>query len=326
MPSSLVSYLQTTSAKNILKADCFLIALPNGQTIGITEGQWDITLTQFVASPVSGTPGWTGPTTTFYATKYGVWSRGAITSEASFDMSANTMALTCVPQPNTAYPGLTIGILNAALNGLFDGASVSVYTAYMPIGSYGNVSNGIETKWFGTITSIKDINRTHVEFECADPMYLLGGSSSKIPKRTFKSDCPWSFADGNCAGPGAAVTGPAPYTVAFTAKTGSTQWVLTPTSAFTQATGYFTQGVVTCTSGANNGLAQTVKLHDASGNLELMQPWLMPAAPGDTFSVIKGCDKTMSTCAATKTAAGASTNNILMFGGTPFVPVPSTAL
>ena len=70
------------------------------------------------------------------------------------------------------------------------------------------------------------------------------------------------------------MTGPAAYTVAFTAKSGSTQWLLTPTSAFTQAVGYFTQGVVTCTSGANNGLAQTVKLHDASGNLELMQPWL----------------------------------------------------
>jgi uncharacterized phage protein (TIGR02218 family) len=308
MPSSLITFLQTN--KNCLKSDLFAITLPTGNTLYSCEGQLSITLP-------SGTPGWRGTTTTFNASTYGRWNRGAITSEASFECKAGTMKLTCVPQPSTVYPSTTLGILNAARQGLFDAATVSTYTAYMPLGGYGNVNAGIETKFVGTITNISNINRTHVEFDCADPMYLL---DMKIPTRLFQSDCPWSFCDSNCS------LSAANYTVAFTAKTGSTNWTLTPATPFTQAAGYFTQGVVTCTAGANAGLSQTVKQHDTSGNLDLSYPFLLPPAAGDTFTVIMGCSKTMTACATTKTAAGVVTNNLLMFGGTPFTPVPTSAV
>jgi uncharacterized phage protein (TIGR02218 family) len=179
------------------------------------------------------------------------------------------------------------------------------------------VSNGIETKFAGTITKISDINRVHVEFECADPMYLL---NMKVPTRLFQADCPWGFCDSNCT------LSAANYTVNFTAKTGSTQWVLQPVTAFTQATGYFSQGVVTCTAGGNVGLSQTVKLHDASGYLDLAYPYLMPVSAGDTFGVIMGCSKTMAACATNKTAAGTVVNNLINFGGTPYVPPASSAV
>ena len=51
-----------------------------------------------------------------------------------------------------------------------------------------------------------------------------------------------------------------------TAATGSTQYVLTPTSGFSQASGYFTQGVVTCTAGNNVGAfsdGQTARFRNA---------------------------------------------------------------
>jgi len=311
MPSSLIDFLQNTNYRDVLKADLFSITLPTGTVMYATEGQWDITVP-------SGTGGWSGSTTTFSATQYGRWNRGAITSEAGFNLEANTMTLTCTPTQGVTYPGLTIGILNAAWNGLFDAATVNVYTTYMPLNNYGNVSYGIETKFGnGTITKINDINRTKVEFDCADPLYL---ANLKIPTRLFKATCPWSFADSNCT------LNAANYTVDFTLKTGSTQYVMTPVTAFTQATGYFTQGVVTCTTGNNAGLGQTVKLHDSSGNLEVMNPWFLPVAAGDTFSVIKGCDKTMPTCAATTTASGTLTNNLINFGGTPFTPVSQSAV
>lgn len=312
MPSTLITFLQG-AGKNCLKADLFVITLPTGNVLYITEGQFDITVP-------AGTGGWSGTTKTFLSTTYGRWKRGAITSEASFSCNANTMELTCVPQPGTVYPGMTIGILNAAFNGLFDASTVTVYTAYMPIGGYGNVSVGIETKFFGTITKVPDINRTMVKFECADPFYLL---NLKIPTRLFKAGCPWTFAgtDGNC-------TLNAPdYTVAFTADTGSGRLSLVPTSgtALTQADGYFTQGVVTCTAGANIGLAQSVKLY-ASGVLTMMVPWLLPVTVGDTFAVIKGCAKTQTACAGTKKANGTVTNNLLNYGGTDYTPVPTNAI
>lgn len=300
-PSSLISFLQTNN--NCIRADLFVISLPNGQTIHATDGQFDITIP-------SDTNGWTGSTTTFAAHQYGVWSRGAITSEAGFDLNSNTMELTCVPQQDTVYPGLSIGLLSAALNSLFDAAKVSVYTVYMPFGAWGDVSAGVETKWVGQITKINDISRTKVVFECADYLYLL---NMKVPSRLVQSNCPWSFADTNCG-----LTASS-FTTTFTAASGTTKWSMTPVSAFSEPSGYYTQGVVKCVTGTNAGLSQAVKLHDGSGNLQMMSPWLLNPALGDTFSVIAGCDKSLTTC-------NQKFSNQIHFGGQCFVPVPSSAV
>jgi uncharacterized phage protein (TIGR02218 family) len=309
MPTSLIDYLSANT--NNFVADLFQISLPNGQTINATSGQWGITVP-------SGTNGWvTGsgsslPTTTFHATDFGIWSRGAITSEAGFDLNTNTMDLTCQPSSiNTLYPGLNMPILQAALNGLFDFALVNVWTVYMPLGSYGDVSNGVETKFLGQIAETTEINSTHVTFAVGDPFYLL---NLKIPTRTFKPDCAWNFGDGNCNPPG----GISAFTQAFTAASGSTVWSLTPATAFSQAAGYFTQGIATCVSGANAGLSQTVKLH-ASGVLTMMNPWLIAPNVGDTFSVVAGCDRTPTMCQN-------KFSNLVNFGGTTFVPPASQAV
>lgn len=309
MPISLIDYL-SANANNFV-ADLFQISLPNGQTINATSGQWSITVP-------SGTNGWvTGggsslPTTTFSAIDFGIWSRGAITSEAGFNLNTNTMDLTCQPSSiNTLYPGLNMPILQAALNGLFDFALVNVWTVYMPLGSYGDVSNGVETKFTGQIAETTEINSTHVTFSVGDPFYLL---NLKIPTRTFKPDCAWNFGDGNCNPPG----GITAFTQAFTAASGSTVWSLTPATSFSQAAGYFTQGIVTCISGANAGLSQTVKLH-ASGVLTMMNPWLIAPNVGDTFSVVAGCDRTPTMCQN-------KFNNLINFGGTTFVPPASQAV
>ena len=157
------------------------------------------------------------------------------------------MDLTCIPQQGTTFPGTPTGILNAALSGLFDACQITVQTVYMPFGQYGNVSNGVETKFMGEITKINEISRNKVVFECADYLYLL---NVKVPTRIIQSNCPWGFADANCS-----LTA-STYTQNFTAKTGTTAWVMTPVTAFTQPTGYFTQGVVKCLTGANSGLSQ----------------------------------------------------------------------
>jgi hypothetical protein len=158
---------------------------------------------------------------TFLANQYGKWERGRIVSEASSKLSANSMDLTLIPQPTTQYPGLNLGILNAALNHLFDGADIRVYTAYMPVGSYGDVSAGIETKFRGFITRPTEISRNKAVFECYDPFALL---NLKVPARLFQATCPWSFCDANCT------LVASDYTVGFTAASGSDQKSLTPSS------------------------------------------------------------------------------------------------
>jgi len=318
MPSSLIAFLQ--SNRNFLKADLFSIFLPTGQTLNVTSGQWDITV-------LEGTPGWSGPTITFYATQFGRWSRGSITSEASYSLTSNSMPLTVVPTENVSYPGLSIGMLNGVVNGLFDAATLYVYTVYMPLGQYGTVYvessdlnvtpnyGGVETKFFGTITKVTKVDRVHAEFECADPFYLL---NMKIPTRLLQTNCAWSFGDANCNPPG----GAAAYTVAITAGTGSNQWVVNPTvtTGKMATAGYFTQGVIKCLTGANAGLSQTVKQHNTSAPyLQMMNKWLLPVNPGDTFSIIAGCDKTYGTC-------NLKFSNIIHFSGFPFIPVPTTII
>jgi uncharacterized phage protein (TIGR02218 family) len=304
MPSSLRTFLQNNP--NCQKADLFVIVCKNGVTIYVTEGQWDIVVP-------SGTGGWAGGTTTFSANLYGRWSRGQITSEATFSLQTGTMSLTCVPQQGTQFPGISVGILNAAWNGLFDAASVTVYTAYFAPGAsnYGNVSNGLETK-FGNATIMKatDINRVSVTFDVADANYLL---NLRTPSRTFAANCPWSYGDGNCNPVGGIKT------QTFTAASGSTAYVIVPNSVTgNMATnGYYAQGVIKCTSGLNSGLSGTVKLHE-SGSLTMTLPWLVAPAVGDSFIVTAGCDKSVTTC-------DQKFGNKAHFGGETEVPVPAAA-
>lgn len=308
MPATLKSFLANNASW--YAADCFSIALPNGQAIHATTGQWDITFR-------TDTPGWGGPQTTFRTAANGAWSRGDITSQAGFGLSSNSMDLNCSPDVDTVYPGTSLSILAAAHLHLFDGAKVAVYAVYMPIGSYGDVSVGIETKFEGVIIRNGKLSRPQAQFEVADYFFVL---NMKVPSRVLQTNCPHGFADENCG------LNPGDYTQTLTANPASTSLQIVATS-LPQPNGYFAQGVLTCLTGANAGLSQTVKTH-ASGVLTMMSPWLLPVSPGDTFSAIKGCDKTPSTCAGTVRANGTPESNDFRtrFGGQPFTPPPTAAI
>ncbi|MEW9806801.1 DUF2163 domain-containing protein [Mesorhizobium marinum] len=80
--------------------------------------------------------------------------------------------------------------------------------------------------------------------------------------------------------------------------------------------GWFTDGVLTWTTGSGAGRSQRVEEHrrDASGTMLVVQPG-SGSAPmgGDAFTVTAGCDKTFATCKA-KFA------NALNFRGFPHLP------
>src|SRR5262249_8202327 len=71
--------------------------------------------------------------------------------------------------------------------------------------------------------------------------------------------------------------------------------------------GIFAFGNVTFTSGANNGLSMEVKeyIHNLTtgGQLTLALPMPYPIHAGDSYSLTKGCDKTLATCFARFIAA-----------------------
>jgi len=78
------------------------------------------------------------------------------------------------------------------------------------------------------------------------------------------------------------------------------------------ASGWFTQGRLTWTSGANRGAS--VRVVAQSGNaLSLTEPPVLAAKPGDGFRLVAGCDKSFATCKA-KFANGTN------FRGFPHLP------
>jgi uncharacterized phage protein (TIGR02218 family) len=97
----------------------------------------------------------------------------------------------------------------------------------------------------------------------------------------------------------------------------SNKWKFTLSgTASSQAAEYFSNGVLTFTSGNNAGLSVVVKKNPV-GTFELFLPTAFTIQVGDTFSVKAGCDKTLATC-RDKFA------NVLNYGGFPHIQTDVT--
>jgi len=75
---------------------------------------------------------------------------------------------------------------------------------------------------------------------------------------------------------------------------------------------FFTHGVLTFTSGDNNGLSFEVK-SQAGGNITLWQVPPNPVNAPNTFFVTAGCEKTIGVCKA-------KFDNVANFRGCPYIP------
>ena len=84
-------------------------------------------------------------------------------------------------------------------------------------------------------------------------------------------------------------------------------------AARTEADNTFAYGVLTMTSGASNGYSMDAKSSDNVGTVTLQQPMPFGIVAGDTYSLVKGCDKTFATCKNTF-------NNVVNFRGYPHLP------
>lgn len=84
-------------------------------------------------------------------------------------------------------------------------------------------------------------------------------------------------------------------------------------SSRTEDAGTFNFGVITFTSGANNGLSMEVKRQTAAGEITLMLPMPYDINASDTYSIKEGCDKRISTCSS-------KFSNAINFRGEPHVP------
>lgn len=88
--------------------------------------------------------------------------------------------------------------------------------------------------------------------------------------------------------------------------------------SYSYSIGYFAYGSVTFTSGENAGYSTEVKSF-APGVVTVALPLPFPVAPGDTYTIVAGCDRLFGTCRD-------RFSNVSNFRGEPYVPGVDTIL
>lgn len=181
------------------------------------------------------------------------------------------------------------------LNGRYDYAEVEIFMV-----NYEDLSQGKIYLKRGRMGEVK-VNSSQFVAE-------LRGLSQHLQNkigRIYSSSCDALLGDSRCTKALGSFT--------FSASiTSVTDRQIFKASSLTQAAGYFTGGVVTFTSGLNNGLKMEVKEFEGT-KVTLALPVPYQIAVSDTISIVAGCDKTAATCAA-------KFSNLVNFRGFPDIP------
>lgn len=175
----LLTFLQTHNAFN--RADLFAIALMNGQTIYATSDNCDLT--------------WNGQK--YYASRFGAWQRGAVTSEATFRPNSLSIDLQVFANQGILYPGTSTSLMQTLIAGMFDGALVTILTAYWPIGNavFPPVITGTLITFVGQIANMSETGASKVIFKVSDMLHLL---NRPTPPNLIQSSCRHTLFNPNC--------------------------------------------------------------------------------------------------------------------------------
>lgn len=224
-------------------------------------------------------------------------------TRSNVGLETDTMRMTVYASPSHLLEGLPF--VTAAAGGALDGARVTLYRAFLSDWSQAPSNVGGIVMFSGRVSDVT-VSRTRVEINVKSDIEVL---STKLPRNLYQPPCVNTLFDSAC---GVLRSG---FLINGTATGGTTSYV---TSALAQAAGWFDQGTLKFTSGANVGIKRTVKGF-ASGRFDFALP--LPYAPiaGDTFQTLPGCDKTQSTC----NTKFSNTAHNTMF---PYIPAAEVAL
>jgi uncharacterized phage protein (TIGR02218 family) len=280
------------ASRQFIIANAYTFTLIDGTVLRYTDGDTNITYSGNTYSA----GGQTGP----YTAKQGQrpvfkWVRGLQVQTCTFDI---------IPGSATVNSQTFISAIRL---GLFDGAQVSIDRFYMA--TYGNTSAGLLNIFLGKIAEVKP-GRDMINITLNGFTDIL---NQTMPRNLYQAGCVNTLFDASCT------LNQASFATNGTASTGCTVSSINATLA--QATGYFNQGKIKFTSGANNTFWRSVKSYTngSPSVITLITP--LPTAPsnGDSFTIYPGCDKTLTTCTS-------KFSNQVNFRGFPFIPENSTAI
>jgi uncharacterized phage protein (TIGR02218 family) len=282
--NNLVTWLQ--SATEIRMADLYTITLKSGLTLRFTS--WDTNLT------VLGNTFLTGPPNI---------ARSAIEEKLGMDVA--TLEVTIEASLIDLING--VPILQAIGQGLFDGATFRIDRLFMD-----SASNQIGTvvRFSGFIGALDELTRSSAKLSVNAGTALL---SMQLPAVILQPGCTNTLFDARCG------LIKASFAEMNVVQAGSTVNKLLSSSA--KGDGYYDNGQIAFTSGANAGLVKAVKQYFSTGGPFFTFNSPLPFVPnaGDVFTAYPGCDKTQATCTN-------KFSNLVNFEGFPYVPAPETAI
>jgi len=216
----------------------------------------------------------------------------------------------------------TFSVADAVRLGIFDGATVELDRFFAPPQTTG--SGALDTSlgclvWFYGRIADCDIGRSKIQVKVKSLMNLL--AAQQMPRRLYGAACTHIFGDAMCGFDRVAGTNALGAATAFGAQTvtalaGSNQIIINTGATVTSA---LDEGTVVGATGANTGFIRTIANLGDGTQIEVMPPFLFPVTTGDTFTAKMGCDHTTAMCAGTF-------NNLLRFGGFPYIPPPEQAV
>jgi uncharacterized phage protein (TIGR02218 family) len=218
--------------------------------------------------------------------------------------------LTINYNPNDVIPELNTTWFKALQGGTFDGAYVSIDRLYSPIPWQYDMPNlstdyVLKARFFGRI-DVDEVKLTQATLTVKSPTDLL---NAQLPRNLIKPSCLNRFCDSMCG------LNKADFEHSVVAVAGSSKGGVKIADGF--ANGYFTQGTMMCTAGANMGVSRSIK--SFADNIAVpAQPFQNAVQEGDTFTFWRGCAKTMVACKAY--------SNMANFRGFPFLPCQNVLL
>lgn len=221
---------------------------------------------------------------------------------AALGLQVDTLELTINAGPGHLLDGSPLTA--AAVSGALDGASVLLERAFLA--DWAQPAVGTLVLFSGQVSDVSG-TRTETQLTVKSALELL---NIKMPRNIYQPSCLNTLYDTSCGASRDAVT-------VAGSLTGTANTVRQVQSGRTEAVGWFDQGVIEFTGGANAGVRRTVKSY-AAGQFSFALP--LPAQPqaGDAFRAWPGCDKTRATCQA-------KFSNAARFRGFPFIPVAEIA-
>jgi uncharacterized phage protein (TIGR02218 family) len=229
-----------------------------------------------------------------------VWVISASSIKYACDLSVDTVKVT-IGMPAI---GLTPSANPSAdlRAGRFDGATLWLKRVFMTAPGVAFQSDDNPVSLFSGRVSNVQLDGTKAEIEVKSDLELL---NIQLPRNLYGPQCRWTLFDGQCGllASNYQVTG---------SVVSATATHIVVSNIGSQPDHWFDQGHINV-----NGLSASVKAQVGTA-IDIFPPFAVAPQPGDGYTLLPGCDKTLATCQS-------KYNNRLYFGGTPFVPKPETA-